>query len=53
MATTRQDMGLTVADLNALVEHLQRAMRKADVPFAAQHRLLSKLAPMKNDVVER
>jgi hemoglobin len=53
MRAAHKDMGLQVADLNALIEHLQAAMRREGVPFAAQNRLLAKLAPMKRDVVER
>jgi hemoglobin len=36
-----------------LVENLQRAMREAHVSFAAQNRVLAKLAPMERDVTER
>jgi hemoglobin len=39
--------------MNILVEHLQHAMDREGVPFAAQNRFLAKLAPMKRDVVER
>jgi hemoglobin len=46
MAAAHAGMGLKIADLNALVENLQQAMRERDVPFRAQNRLLSKLAPM-------
>lgn len=53
MKTAHKDLGTTRADLNALVENLQRAMRENNVPFAAQNRLLAKLAPMDKDVVER
>ncbi|MGB3472607.1 MAG: group 1 truncated hemoglobin [Erythrobacter sp.] len=53
MRTAHAGMGVDKADLNALVENLQQAMREADVPFAAQNKLLSKLAPMSRDVVER
>lgn len=53
MKTAHTDMGVTKADMNALVENLQAAMREADVPFAAQNRLLAKLAPMSREVVER
>ena len=53
MRTAHANMGVTRADMNALVEHLQAAMREAGVPFAAQNRLLAKLAPMSRDVVER
>lgn len=53
MAEAHKGMGLRVSDLNALVENLQQAMRERDVPFAAQNRLLSKLAPMSKDVIAR
>lgn len=53
MRAAHQDMGLQTADLNALIENLQAAMRREGVPFSAQNRLLAKLAPMKRDVVER
>lgn len=53
MRTAHKDMGVTRSDMNALVENLQAAMREAGVPFAAQNRLLAKLAPMSGDVIER
>lgn len=53
MKASHKGLGITRADLNALVENLQRAMRERKVPFAAQNRLLAKLAPMDRDVVER
>jgi hemoglobin len=53
MRAAHAGLGATKADLNALVENLQTAMREADVPFAAQNRLLARLAPMSKDVVER
>ena len=53
MKAAHKGMGLTRADLNALVENLQRAMREQQVPFPAQNRFLAKLAPMDRDVVER
>lgn len=53
MRTAHAGLGATKADLNALVENLQAAMREAGVPFAAQNRLLAKLAPMSRLVVER
>jgi hemoglobin len=53
MRTAHAEMGVTKADMNALVENLQTAMREAGVPFAAQNRLLAKLAPMSGDVVTR
>ena len=53
MRTSHDGLGVTKADLNALVENLQAAMRESKVPFAAQNKLLAKLAPMSKDVVER
>lgn len=53
MRAAHAEMGVTRADMNALVENLQTAMREAGVPFAAQYRLLAKLAPMSRHVVTR
>lgn len=53
MKASHKDMGLQTADVGALVEDLQAAMRRERVPFRAQNRFLAKLAPMKRDVVER
>lgn len=53
MKTAHKDMGIQRADMAALVENLQAAMRAEHVAFAAQNRLLSKLAPMHRAVVER
>ncbi len=53
MKEAHKDLGLQEADLGALVENLQAAMRKEGVPFMAQNRFLAKLAPMKRDVVVR
>ena len=51
MAEAHKGMGVKIADMNALVENLQKAMKEREVPFAAQNRLLSKLAPMSGDVI--
>lgn len=53
MAASHKDLGTRMRDLNALVENLQQAMREEKVPFAAQNRFLSKLAPMSGDVITR
>ena len=53
MTTTHKDLGLEVADFSALVENLQDAMDAEGVPFAAQNRLVAKLAPMKRAMVTR
>lgn len=53
MRTAHENLGTQRADLNALVENLQKAMDEEDIPFALQNRFLAKLAPMEKDVVER
>ena len=53
MKDAHANMGLQTADMGALTENLQFAMRKEGIPFTAQNRLLAKLAPMRRDVVER
>jgi len=53
MKAAHKGLGTTRADLNALVEHLQQAMREAGVPFPAQNRLLAKFAPMDRTITER
>lgn len=53
MRASHKDMGVQQADMNRLVENLQKAMTAEGVGFQAQNRLLSKLAPMRRDVVGR
>ncbi len=53
MKDAHRNMGVQSADMGALVENLQWAMRAEGIPFFAQNRLLAKLAPMKRDIVER
>jgi hemoglobin len=53
MSATHKDQGITPRDFNALVENLQKAMDKEGVPFAAQNKLLAKLAPMSRQTIER
>ena len=53
MASAHKDLGIRRADMNRLVELLQRAMTAEGVGFAAQNRLLARLAPMHDEVVER
>lgn len=53
MKTAHAGMGVQRKDMNALVENLQQAMRENKVSFAAQNRLLAKLAPMSRDIVNR
>ena len=53
MRAAHKNLGLQTADVGALVEDLQAAMRKEGIAFFAQNRFLAKLAPMKRDAVER
>ena len=53
MRNSHKNLGIQMADLNALVENLQDAMDAENIPFALQNRFLAKRAPMKDDVVER
>lgn len=53
MRQSHKDMGVTQGNMNRLVELLQAAMKAEGVPFAAQNRFLSKLAPMRGDVVKQ
>lgn len=53
MASSHKDLGVQQRDMNRLVEILQRAMDAEGVNFQAQNRFLSKLAPMRGDVVTR
>lgn len=52
MAVSHEGLGITHADFNALVEHLIIAMEKHNVSVSAQNQLLSKLAPMYEDIAE-
>jgi len=52
MKGVHRGLGITMEDFNALVEALQLAMDKHDVPFRAQNKLLALLAPMYRDIVE-
>lgn len=53
MRSSHKDLGTQHADMNRLVENLQKAMAEEGVSFAAQNRFLAKLAPMRKDTVDR
>jgi hemoglobin len=53
MATIHQDLAITDAQFNALVEDLQDALDAAHVATADQNRLLARLAPMHRQIVTR
>lgn len=53
MASAHKDLGVQKADMNRLVETLQQAMTAEGVDFQAQNRFLSKLAPMRRDVLQK
>ena len=53
MKETHAAFAIDKADFNALVEDLQIAMERRDIPFRAQNKLLSVLAPMHREVITR
>lgn len=53
MKSSHRDLQIGRGDFNALVEVLQVAMNEHDVPFAAQNKLLAKLAPMHREIVNK
>jgi hemoglobin len=53
MKRAHEGLGVTREAFNALVENLQKAMDKNNVPFRSQNKLLAKLAPMYRDIEER
>ena len=53
MKDAHKALGLDNADFNAVVEDLQSALDKANIPFATQNRLLARLAPMQHDIVTK
>jgi hemoglobin len=53
MTSVHAGMNLQNRDFNALAEDLEKAMDKEGVPYAAQDRLLAKLAPMQKVIVTR
>jgi hemoglobin len=53
MGPAHRDLDIRKQDFNALVEVLQRSMDAKGIPFAAQNRMLARLAPMHRDIVTR
>jgi hemoglobin len=53
MKEVHQGLVITTADFNALVEDLQTAMDRNNVPSRVQNKLLAKLAPMQRDIVNK
>jgi hemoglobin len=51
MKTAHESMKIAQADFNTLVEVLQQTLDDRGVPFAAQNRLLARLAPMHREIV--
>ncbi|PKQ06560.1 MAG: group 1 truncated hemoglobin [Alphaproteobacteria bacterium HGW-Alphaproteobacteria-11] len=51
MHAAHKGLKLRSRDFSALVENLQVAMGKCDIPFSTQNKLLALLAPMHRDVV--
>ena len=53
MKPIHSNLGINRENFNALVEQLQFAMDKNNVPFRAQNKLLAVLAPMHRDIITR
>lgn len=53
MKEVHAKLAISEGSFNALVEDLQVAMDKHDIPFRAQNRLLQKLAPMHREVINK
>ncbi|MDO7841903.1 group I truncated hemoglobin [Sphingomonas immobilis] len=53
MKASHNNLGIQEADMGALVEDLQAAMRKEKIGFFEQNRFLAKLAPIKREAVQR
>ena len=51
MTTAHAGMAITVADFNALVEDLVKALDQYQVPTAEKQELLNALAPMQTQIV--
>ena len=53
MTPVHKELGLNREHFNALVEQLQFAMDKNNVPFSSQNKLLAVLAPMHRTIVTK
>jgi hemoglobin len=53
MKRAHQDLAITEARFNFVVEDLELAMDRAGVPYHVQNRFLARLAPMERDIVTR
>ncbi|MDR7270018.1 hemoglobin [Pelomonas saccharophila] len=53
MKDAHAHLSIGKGDFNTLVEHLQRAMDRAHVPFATQNRLLARMAFFHREIVTK
>lgn len=53
MKNAHAHLGIAKGDFNTLVEHLQDAMKAANVPFSTQNQLLSRVAFYHRDIVTK
>lgn len=53
MKESHKKLAIDEAQFNALVEDLQKAMDKHNIPFRSQNKLLEKLAPMHREVITK
>ncbi|MDZ7829678.1 MAG: group 1 truncated hemoglobin [Halofilum sp. (in: g-proteobacteria)] len=52
MQEVHADLGIDPAEFNAFVEDLRDAMATLDVPESARNRLLARLAPMRDEILQ-
>ncbi|WP_457389581.1 group I truncated hemoglobin [Roseateles sp. P5_E1] len=53
MKDAHAHLGIGKGDFNTLVEHLQRAMDRANVPFGVQNQLLARMAHFHRDIITK
>ncbi|MDZ7787253.1 MAG: group 1 truncated hemoglobin [Halofilum sp. (in: g-proteobacteria)] len=53
MKKSHAGLGIDAAEFNAFVEDLRTAMIDLQVPESAQNRLLARLAPLREDILEK
>lgn len=53
MLQVHAGMNISEADFSAVVDNLIVAMYKAEIPIAAQNRLLARLAPLRPEIINQ
>ncbi len=53
MKASHKDLGITKANFNQVIEHLQLAMDGRGTPFREQNKFLALLAPLHRDIITK